>query len=143
MAWRTRAKELASGRENLFELVRRDDFELFESAITRPLVGAPAAELGSVAKAIALHVIVGNLNNELRTQRLPGQIFSGAPSTLRAGHSTKLIVRELRPVTPGMIFERILAVRLEKPHELSTLRIGKARAHSDVLEIVAVVKAEE
>ena len=35
------------------------------------LVGPPAAELGGVAEAAALHVVVGDLDHELRPERLP------------------------------------------------------------------------
>src|SRR5687767_1778717 len=58
---------LASGGEDRFQFVGWDDFKLREGAVFRFFVGAPAAELGRVAKALALHVIVRNLDHQLRS----------------------------------------------------------------------------
>ena len=49
----------------------RDDFQLIEGAVARALVCAPAAELRCVSEPIALHVVVCDLDDQLRTQRLP------------------------------------------------------------------------
>ena len=72
------------------QLVRRDDLELSEGAVAPALVGPPAAELRGVAEARALHVIVGDLDHELRAERLPRKILALAPAALGA-----------RPALPG------------------------------------------
>src|SRR5688572_23577751 len=51
--------------KNLPQLFRRHDFELGVVAAGWGFVGAPAAELGGVAEAGALHVVVGDLDDEL------------------------------------------------------------------------------
>ena len=72
------------------KLVRRDDLELGEGAVARLLVRAPAAELRRVPEAHSLHVIVGDLDDQLRAERLPGKILALAPAALRP-----------RPALPG------------------------------------------
>ena len=74
----------APRREDLRELVRRHDLELLEGAVARRLVRAPAPELRRVPKARALHVVVRDLDDELRPQRLPRQILALTPAALRA-----------------------------------------------------------
>src|SRR5579872_4757203 len=54
------------------QLVWWDDFELAVSAVFRDFVGAPAAELRHVTEAIALHVLVGDLDHQFWPKRLPG-----------------------------------------------------------------------
>ena len=72
-------------REDRRQLVRRDHLELGEGAVARPLVVAPAAKLRGVAEAAALHVVVGDLDDQLRTERLPGQVLALAPAARCAG----------------------------------------------------------
>jgi hypothetical protein len=50
-------------RENQLKFVRRDDFQLIESAVGGLLVLAPSTKLRSVAKTVSLHVVVSNLND--------------------------------------------------------------------------------
>src|SRR5262245_54968293 len=82
----------ASVRKNLREFLWRDDFELRVGAVCWFLVRAPAAELGGVAGAVALHVVVCNLHYELRTQRFPGQVLALTPAALATGHALNLPV---------------------------------------------------
>ena len=50
----------------------------------------------------------------------------------------------LCPLAPGVSVERILAVGLEKLHQLFPLYVGEAGADADVLEIsIVVVEAEQ
>src|SRR6266404_3273663 len=51
--------------ENSRELVRRHHLELIVRAIARTLVVAPTAKLRGMPKTITLHVIVGNLHDQL------------------------------------------------------------------------------
>src|SRR5712675_2461597 len=132
--------------EDLRELLRRYDLELIEGAVARTLVIPPPAELRRVSKATPLHVVVRDFDDELRTQRLPRQILSRAPPTLRAGPAMRLAIRvrlRLRPIPPRMSVERVLAIWSEKLHQLQTLRVGKARADADVLEVSALVVQPE
>ena len=68
-----------------------DDLELRVGAVGGLLVGAPAAELRGVAEAGALHVVVGDLDDELRraaaptTGPCPGSSGSARPGTRCAG----------------------------------------------------------
>ena len=97
----------ASASKDLRELVRRDDFELGVRAVGRALVGAPPAEVRGVTKTAALHVVVSHLDHQLRSQRLPAEVFSLAPATLRARHALAVRSRLLaRPVLPGMPLQR-------------------------------------
>src|SRR2546423_9851777 len=70
---------LSPGREDLTQLLRRDYLELLVRAIPRLLVRAPATELRGVTEAIALHVLVRNLQHHLRTNWLPRKILAAAP----------------------------------------------------------------
>src|SRR5690349_23169701 len=53
----------ASVREDLRQFLRRNHLELRVCAICGFLIRTPAAELGGVAEAIALHVIVCNFDH--------------------------------------------------------------------------------
>ena len=53
------------------QLLGRDYFELGIGAVGGLLVGAPAAELRDVAEAGALHVLVGDLDDQFRAEGLP------------------------------------------------------------------------
>ena len=72
--------------EDGFELFGRDYFQLGEGA-GRLAVGAPAAEVGHVAEAAALHVLVGDLDDELGAEGIPGEVLAAAPAALAAGHA--------------------------------------------------------
>ena len=117
-----------------------------EGAVARLLVGPPAAELRRVAEPAALHVIVGDLDHELRPERLPRQILALAPAAGRARAALAGVrggLLGLRPVLPRMIFERPLAVGREELDQLAPLLVREAPAHADVLQRVAVVEAEQ
>ena len=121
--------------------MRRHDLELRKCAIRRFLISSPATKLRGVTKTIALHVIVSNFNHELRSQWLPRQVLSRAPTTLRTRNTVREIVT--RPFFPWMIRERVFAIRVEKLNELETLLIGKTRAHTNVLQVARVVKQSQ
>src|SRR5687768_617288 len=67
----TRIEALTPGGEDRSQLVRRNDLQLIVSTIPGLLVSPPAAELCGMPEPVALHMVVRNLNDELRTQRLP------------------------------------------------------------------------
>src|SRR5262249_60948348 len=69
--------------EDPLELVGRRHLELIVAAVARPLVGAPAHELRGVAKAGALHVVVGDLAHALGPERLPAQVLAPSPAAAR------------------------------------------------------------
>ena len=124
--------------------MRRDNFELVDGAFPRPLVFAPSAELSSVTEASCLHVIVCDLKHKLGTQRFPRHILALTPSALPTGAAMRIGFGRLTfcPGAPWMLVECINAIRLEKIHELFSFQVCKARAHTDVLEVVAVLKTE-
>src|ERR1700681_4817431 len=137
---------VGSGGEDLRELLRRNNLELIEGAVARTLVVAPPAKLRGVPEATPLHVVVRDLDDELRAQRLPRQILTRAPPTLRAGPPMRLAIcirLRLCPIPPRVSVERVLAIWSEKFHQLQALRVGEARADADVLEISAVVVKPE
>src|SRR5262245_60508018 len=74
-----------SGAEDLLELERRGLLELVVAAVLGTLVGSPALERGGVPEPIALEVVVGDLGNPLRSERLPGQVLAAVPARRRAG----------------------------------------------------------
>ena len=78
------------GAKDRRELVGRHYLQLLEGAVTRALVVAPPPKLRCVAKSAALHVVVTNLHDKLRTERLPRQVLSGAPAARHAGPSMRL-----------------------------------------------------
>ena len=116
--------------------MRRDDLELRVGAVARRLVRPPAPELRGVAEARALHVVVGDLDDELGSQRLPREVLALAPAALRAGPALAAALRVGRagPLLPRMIDQRVLAVRRQEGDELAALRVGEARGDADVLE---------
>src|ERR1017187_6939784 len=99
--------------KNLHQLLRRHYFQLRVRAVLRTLVRAPSPELRHVPEAPALHMLIRNLQHQLRPQRLPRQILPGAPATLPAGHALRLALAA-RPSGPRMSLQRVLAMRLEE-----------------------------
>src|ERR1043166_1026318 len=67
------------------------EFPFSVRAVARFLVRAPPAKLRGVAKAISLHVVVSDFDDQLGAQRLPRQILASAPAALRAGHALPVI----------------------------------------------------
>ena len=96
-----------------------------------------------MAEAIALQVVVLHFAHSLDAQRLPGEVLARAPATLPAGHAAAPRIG-LRPRAPGVLLQRVLAQRLELPHELLAHGHRERRGHADVLQLAAViVEAEE
>src|SRR5437016_130331 len=97
-------------------------FQLGESAVARPPIRAPSAEVGHVAKPPPLHLFIGDLHNKLRTKRFPRQVLSLAPAALPTWHA--MLFRAGRrfivcPGCPRMIREGILAVGSQEFQKLS------------------------
>ncbi len=63
--------KLGGGREDGAEFFWRDCFELGVGAFRGGFVGAPAAEVGEVAEAVALHVFVGDFDDEFGAEEFP------------------------------------------------------------------------
>src|SRR6185369_16035984 len=119
--------------EDQLDFMRRHDLQLLISAVAWLLITSPPSKLRRVPEAIALHVLVSNLNHKLNSQRLPRQILPRTPATLCTGYPFRKIIT--RPFFPRMIGERVLPVRLQKLHQLDALLIGKTRAHTNVLQV--------
>ena len=102
--------------------------------------------MGHVAEAAALHVLVGNFNHQLGTQRLPGQVFALAPAALAAGHATPSFTSlescSAQPLQ-GMIGERVPSIRQKKFCELAALLGGKARTNTHVLQCSPIIEEAE
>src|SRR5271155_2423239 len=79
-------------RENRFQLVRRNDFKLRISAIARLLVGPPLPELRHMTESRPLHMLVRNLDYQLGSERLPGQILAVAPTALTSRHAMRRVI---------------------------------------------------
>src|SRR5438094_9465995 len=93
---------LSLAREKHRQLVRRDDFQLIEGALLRLLVEPPAAKLRCVAKPCPLHMVISDLDHQLRTKRLPSEILALAPAAQTARTPlTALVVQ-------GPIFNSLL-----------------------------------
>jgi hypothetical protein len=133
-------------RENRRQFFGRNDFKLGVRAVARRFVRAPAAKLRRVAEAVALHVVVSDFDDQLGTERLPGQILTAAPATLRARHTMRCIAA-LRclfgPVSPRVSGKGILSVRAEKFDQLAPLLVREARAHADVLQRAGIIEKAE
>ena len=78
---------LPAAPEDGFEFFGGDDFKLSEGAGLGFAVGAPAAEMGHVAEAAALHVFVGDFDDEFGAKRFPFEILAAAPAAFAAGHA--------------------------------------------------------
>src|SRR5262249_39213204 len=120
--------------------------ELRVAALARGLVAAPAAELRGVAEARALHVVVADLDHELRAQRLPREVLALAPAAPRAGDAPHRRPGRagLRPALPRGRLRRAPAVGREEGDELAPRRVAEARRHADVVEgALLVVEPEQ
>src|SRR6266571_568302 len=84
--------------KDAFQLVSGCDFQLIVAAVLRAFVEAPANEMRSVTKPRALHVIVRDFANALRTQRLPAQILAAIPPASASRHPLPL--HRLGPIAP-------------------------------------------
>ena len=69
---------------------------------------------------IALEVVVGDLDDLLRAERLPGQVLAAVPAAGRTGQALARLLgrlRPFRPFAPRMTLDRVLAERLEARDE--------------------------
>ncbi len=103
-----------SAPEDRLELERRGRLELVVAAGLRRLVRAPALERRRVAEAAALEVVVGDLDDALRAQRLPGQVLAAVPARRRArqtlaGGLGVTPASPLGPFLPGVSLDGVLA----------------------------------
>ena len=73
---------------------RRDD--LIDSALARRLVGPEAHELGAMAEPVARHMVVSDLDDQLRPQRLPFAAALRAPAARAARRLTRETWRGLQ-----------------------------------------------
>src|SRR5262249_24915078 len=94
-----------------------------------------------------LHVVVCDLTDALRPERLPAQIFpavppagcTGQPLSLRAGF---LLCRG--PIPPWMLVECLRAQRRQLDDELFAHLGGERRGDPDMVErVIVVVEAEQ
>jgi hypothetical protein len=81
------AASLFGAGEDGFEFFGGDYFQLGEGAGFWFAVGAPAAEVGHVAEAAALHVFVGDFDDKFGAERFPLEVLAAAPTALAAGHA--------------------------------------------------------
>ena len=95
-----------------------------------------------VTKPGALHVIVRDFDDALRTQRLPTQVLAAIPPAGTTGHA--LSFHRFRPVAPWMFLQSILAQRRELFDQLFAHHIGKGCCNTDMMQrAFVVVEAEE
>ena len=92
----------ALGTEDAGQQERHGLLELVVAAGLRRLVRAPALERRAVAEAVALEVVVGDLGDAFRAQRLPRQVLAAVPA--RGGARQALAggvgVAGRRPIRP-------------------------------------------
>src|SRR5207253_662563 len=133
--------------ENSVQLVGGRDFQLIVAAVLRTLVWTPAQESRGMPEPSPLHVIVRDLTDALRSERLPAQIFpavppagcTGQPLSLRAGF---LLCHG--PIPPWMVFERVRAQRRQLEGELLAHRGRERRGDPDMVErVIVIVQAEQ
>jgi hypothetical protein len=123
--------------------VRRDDFELIEGTLLRLLVEPPAAKLRCVAKTCPLHMVISDLDHQLRTKRFPSEILALAPAAQTA--RTALIALVVQgPIFPRMTVDIGRAVGPQIFHQLAAPRAREVRADAHVLEVgLAVIEPEK
>jgi len=133
--------DLAFCAENFEELLRGYNLELRVGAIGRLLIRPPAAKLRDVPEAIALHVIVGDLDHELGPERFPGEIFTLTPATLATGHALRCagFLVAAGPCFPRMIGKRVFTIRLQEFSELLASIRRKTGTHSDMLQRAGII----
>src|ERR1700722_7608588 len=136
---RSRHATLSSARKNLSELLRRNHFKLRIRAVARLLVGAPSAKFRHVPKSAALHMLVSNLHHQFSSHWLPREVFALAPSALTTRHAL-LPCTEFRPPAPGMIHQRVTAIRLQEVCQLAPLLLSKAGTHTNVLQRARIIE---
>src|ERR1700719_2579122 len=94
-----------------------------------------------------LHVVVRDLTDALRSERLPAQIFPAVPSAGRTGPPLSLRAGFLLchgPIPPWMVFERVRAQRCQLDDELLAHRGRERRGDPDMVErVIVVVQAEQ
>src|SRR5438105_14009377 len=134
---------LSPARENRRQLVRRDDFQLIEGALLRLLVEPPAAKLRCVAKTCPLHMVISDLDHQLRTKRLPSEILALAPAAQTARTPlTALVVQG--PIFPRMTVDIGRAEWPQIFHQLAAPRAREVRADAHVPEVsLAVIEPEK
>src|SRR5215510_12689135 len=96
-----------------------------------------------MTKPAALHVIVGNFQHKLRSNRFPGQILSLAPAAETAGNAMAHFVGRaghFGPAFPWVAFQCVPAIGSEELHEVPSSLHGKARADADVLKVGGIVE---
>src|SRR5690349_5482828 len=99
--------------------------QLLERALPRRLVLAPSNQRRAVAKSVAGHMVVADLDNELGPKRLPVSRAFGAP----AARTARCIAGEA-----GRLDQT-----LEKPGELGPLGTRNGRGEADMVELALLV----
>src|SRR4051794_30163262 len=115
----------STGMQDVTDRVLQRSLELVVGARRRFPVGAPPAELGGVAKPVPLHVVVRDLDDELRPQRLERHVLPGVPAVARTARCP-------RGLEPGMPFLGILLVRRKLGQQLLAPGHRERRRYADV-----------
>src|SRR5919108_148553 len=128
-----------AARKDLLQVEGDRPLELLVGAGGRLAVRPPAAELGGVAGPPALHVVVGDLDHQLRGQRLPGEVLVGVPARQR---SRDPLGRDLAEPRVGVA--RLQAVGRQLVEQLAPPLHREGGRHADVLQLaLLVVEAEQ
>lgn len=102
--------------------------------------------MGHVTKASALHVLIGDLDDEFGAEWFPGKIFALTPAAFAAGHTMLAGVAGffgIRPILPRVIAQGILAKGCKEIEKLAALFRGEACADADVLKKLCVIVESE
>src|SRR6516225_1755279 len=127
----------ATAGENFNQLLWWNHFQLSIGAVARFLVGAPSSKLRRVTEAGALHMLISNFHHELGPQWLPGQVLALTPAALASRHPMPGVAAfrsVLCPEFPGMIGQRVAAIRREVFYQLTALLFSETRADSNVVQ---------
>jgi len=93
-----------------------------------------------MAKAVALHMLICDLDDQLRAQRFPRQVFALTPPALASRQAMIAIpIRVVSPVSPGMARECIAAIWLEMLNEGSAVVKFETGAYTDVLKRTRII----
>src|SRR5262249_2232174 len=144
---RRRTADYGRRAENAVQLGGGRDFQLIVAAVLRALVWTPAQELRGMSEPSPLHVVVRDLTDALRPERLPAQIFPAVPPAGRTGQPLSLRAGFLLchgPIPPWMVFERIGAHPRQLDDELLAHGCRERRGDPDMVErAIVVVQAEQ
>src|SRR5262249_41517505 len=125
-------------RKDLPEFIRRNHFQLIVPTIPRLFIEPPSSKLRRMPEPAPLHMVILDLRHQLRSQRLPRQVLSLAPTAPTTRHALRVA-----PLPPRMLEESVLPIWREIFGKLRTPLQTEAGTHADMLQLAPIVEQPE